>query len=65
MKNQKTITISSDITYFSQIEQLNPIPSRTVIDKTLTGIGATFSEITCKRNSILILPNVATIIGKH
>jgi hypothetical protein len=40
------------------------IPSNIVLDKTLTGIGATYTEIKAKRNSIIIEPNVPVIIGK-
>lgn len=40
------------------------IPSNVILDKTLTGIGATYSEIHTKRNSIIIEPNVPVIIGK-
>lgn len=40
------------------------IPSYVILDKTLTGIGATFTEIHTKRNSIIIEPNVPVIVGK-
>lgn len=40
------------------------IPTNTILDKTLTGIGATHSEIHSKRNSIIIEPNVPVILGK-
>lgn len=40
------------------------IPSNVILDKTLTGIGATYSEIHTERNSIIIEPNVPVIIGK-
>lgn len=40
------------------------IPSNVILDKTLTGIGATFTEIHTKRNSIIIEPNVPVIVGK-
>lgn len=40
------------------------IPSNVILDKTLTGIGATYTEIEAKRNSIIIEPNVPVIIGK-
>ncbi|NVM64506.1 hypothetical protein FHW88_002795 [Mucilaginibacter sp. SG538B] len=41
------------------------IPSDTIINKVITGFGATTTEITAHRNSIIILPNVATIHNKH
>lgn len=40
------------------------IPTNTILDKTLTGIGATSCEIEAKRNSIIIEPNVPVILGK-
>ena len=40
------------------------IPSNVILDKTLTGIGATYTEIHTKRNSIIIEPNVPVIVGK-
>ncbi len=40
------------------------IPTNVVLDKTLTGLGATHSEIHSKRNSIIIEPNVPVILGK-
>lgn len=40
------------------------IPTNTILDKTLTGLGATHSEIHSKRNSIIIEPNVPVILGK-
>jgi hypothetical protein len=42
----------------------NNIPSNAIICKTLTGIGATYSEIHSKRNSIIIEPNIPVILGK-
>ncbi len=40
------------------------IPTGTILNKTLTGLGATHSEIHSKRNSIIIEPNVPVILGK-
>lgn len=40
------------------------IPSNVVLDKTLPGIGATYTEIHSMRNSIIIEPNVPVIKGK-
>lgn len=40
------------------------IPSNCILDKTLTGLGATHSEIHSKRSSIIIEPNVPVILGK-
>ena len=41
------------------------IPANAIIRKTLPGIGATTLEITSKRNSIIIEPNVPVIEGKR
>lgn len=41
------------------------IPTNTIIDKTVCGIGATWLEIHSQRNSIIIEPNVPVIIGKE
>lgn len=41
------------------------IPSNTILDKTLTGLGATHTELNSNRNSIIIEPNVPVIIGKE
>lgn len=40
------------------------IPTNTILNKTLTGLGATHSEIHSKRNSIIIEPNIPVILGK-
>ena len=37
------------------------IPTNVILDKTLTGVGATYCEIHSKRNSIIIEPNVPVI----
>lgn len=58
----ETISIKEN-QYLSEI--LNPLPSNTIIHKTLPGLGATFGEIYSKRNSIIIEPNVPVIKGKE
>lgn len=40
------------------------IPSNTIVSKTITGCGATYSELKADRNSIIIEPNVPVIKGK-
>lgn len=40
------------------------IPSNYIINKVLPGLGATHMEITAKRHSIIIEPNVPVILGK-
>ena len=37
------------------------IPTNSILDKTLTGLGATHSEIHSKRNSIIIEPKISQI----
>ncbi|MCM1356896.1 MAG: hypothetical protein NC212_10890 [Staphylococcus sp.] len=39
----------------------NTIPSNVILNKTLTGVGATYCEIHAERNSIIIEPNVPVI----
>ena len=48
--------------YLSDI--LSLIPNNVILNKTLTGCGATTLEIDAPRNSIIIEPNVPVIIGK-
>ena len=40
------------------------IPTNVILDKTLTGLGATYTELHSKRNSIIIEPNVPVILEK-
>lgn len=40
------------------------IPSNVILDKTLTGIGATYTELHSHRDSIIIEPNVPVIVVK-
>jgi len=50
------------IPYLTDI--LPQIESNTIFCKTLTGLGATFSEIRALRNSIIVEPNTPPIVGK-
>lgn len=43
----------------------NGLPTDTIIDKTITGCGATTCELESKRNSIIVEPNVPVIKGKE
>lgn len=43
---------------------LTEIPTNVILNKTITGCGATHSEIHAKRNSIIIEPNLPVIDGK-
>ena len=47
--------------YLSDIYQIEP---NTVLCKTITGLGATYSEIKADRDSIIIEPNQPAILGK-
>lgn len=49
--------------YLSEI--ISEIPSNTIFCKTLTGLGATYTEIKSKRHSIIVEPNVSTIQSKE
>lgn len=40
------------------------IPTDVILNKVLTGLGATYMEIKAKRHSIIIEPNVPVILGK-
>lgn len=40
------------------------IPSNVILDKTLTGLGATYTELHSQRNSIILEPNVPVILEK-
>lgn len=44
--------------------ELDAIPANCIFHKTLPGLGATYSEIKAKRNSVIIEPNVPVIKGK-
>jgi len=63
--------LSREEIYIAEEERLdkifpNGIPSNIILDKTVCGIGATYSEIEiAKRNSIIIEPNVPVIMGKE
>lgn len=46
-------------------EVLSSIPTNTILVKTLTGLGATYSELKADRNSIIIEPNKPVILGKE
>ena len=42
----------------------NAIPTNCILDKTIPGLGATYSEIIAKRHSFIIEPNIPVILGK-
>lgn len=61
----QVIEFNSDVEYFTNIDEVSPIPSNTIIYKTITGLGATHSEIVTERHSIIVLPYVAIIMNKQ
>jgi len=46
------------------IDVLPEIPTNTILNKALTGLGATYGEIKANRHSIILEPNVPVIVGK-
>lgn len=52
------------IPYLTELLLNGEIPTNTILHKKLTGLGATFSELKARRNSIIIEPNRPVIIGK-
>ena len=48
----------------SDVEQIYPLPTNSIIHKTLPGLGATHGEINAPRHSIIVLPNVPVIKSK-
>lgn len=51
--------------YTDLSSRINPIPSNSIIYKTITGLGATYSEVVADRNSIVMLPHVSIIKSKY
>ena len=43
---------------------IKELPTNTILNKTMTGCGATTLEINAARHSIIIEPNVPVIVGK-
>ncbi len=64
--NNKNINIklkkNGNPQYLTEI--LPQIPTNCILYKKLTGLGATYSELKAKRNSIIIEPNKPVIEGK-
>lgn len=54
--------IAGKIQYLTEV--LPQIETNTILCKTLTGLGATYSEIKSKRHSVISVPNVPPIVGK-
>lgn len=64
----KELTISKNETLLDLYKREgypdNGTPTNCIIEKVEPGIGATYAELDCNRNSILLEPNVPVIIGK-
>ena len=58
----KITKVNGEVQHLSDI--LPMIGSNTILNKTITGIGATYLEIKAPRNSIIIEPNKPVIFGK-
>jgi len=58
-------TINTTAMRFSDEPMLNPIPTNVIINKVITGWGATYAEIKAKRHSIILLPHKSQIASKH
>lgn len=66
LQNNKLPIEERDIAAGQHLDSVfKEIPSDTIIDKTICGVGATWLEIHSERNSIIIEPNVPVIIGKE
>ena len=62
---EKVITISKVDGKVQHLSDIYPvIETNTILNKTITGIGATYSEIKALRNSIIIEPTKPVIYGK-
>lgn len=65
---REELTISKGETLFDLYKREgypdNGTPTNRIIEKVEPGIGATYAELGCKRNSIIIEPTVPVIIGK-
>ena len=51
--------------WFNEIPLFKQIPNKSIIYKTIPGLGATFSEVIALRHSIIVLPHVSIIKNKH
>ena len=64
MERRETI-ISKIVKKIQHLSDVYPqIETNTILNKTITGIGATYSEIKAPRHSIIIEPTIPVIYGK-
>ncbi|MES2872387.1 MAG: hypothetical protein V4708_01605 [Bacteroidota bacterium] len=60
------VFFSKDTLHYTDLpSNVNPIPTDSIIYKTITGIGATYSEVIAERNSIIVLPHISIVKAKH
>jgi hypothetical protein len=59
------IYYGEEVEYFTDIPDVTPIRTDSIIYKTVTGIGATHSEIVAPRHSIIVLPHISIVTSKH
>ena len=64
VKFDEVITYSDDIEHFTEIKEAHPIRNNVILYKSVTGIGATHSEIVAQRDSIIVLPHISIITSK-
>jgi hypothetical protein len=64
LDNYDEIIHTNALTMFDE-KRLNPIPTNIILNKLLTGWGATYCEIRYNRNSIILLPHKTQIFSKH
>lgn len=66
MKKETIIITQSEgkVQFLSEILPDGKIPANRILRKRITGIGATYGELTATRNSIIIEPTVPVIKGK-
>ena len=57
-----TLNKEGKIPYLTEV--LPQIPTKVILYKKLTGLGATYGELKSNRNSIIVEPNVPVIVGK-
>ena len=62
MESLPPIQVSSPDQYLTDV--LEQISTDIILYKTITGLGATYSELKAARHSIVIEPNVPVIKGK-
>lgn len=60
-----TLNVNKENGRIQHLSEILPqIPTNTILNKTLTGLGATYGELKANRNSVIIEPNKPVIVGK-